>query len=73
MTTKSNWTIEKMVTESRALHVARSLFPDDYSDGGDCRAEHGREGEPCRICAARNEAWQARVNEVRAAMIKAFS
>lgn len=65
--------VERMVTVGRAERVARALFPGDYSDGGDCRTEHGREGQPCRICADRNAQWQARISEVRMAMIGAFS
>lgn len=65
-------TLERMVTEDRAALVARLLFASDYSDGGDCRDEVGRKGEPCNVCAERNRAWDARVAEVRAAMIEAF-
>lgn len=65
--------VERMVTVKRAEYVARSLFPYEFADGGDCRAEHGREGQSCRICADRNARWQDRVASVRDAMIKAFS
>ena len=65
------WTPLRMITRDRAESVARELFPGDFH-AGDCRAEHGREGQPCRICAALNEAWQARVQGVRNAMLTAF-
>lgn len=64
--------LERMVTEGRAVTVARKLFPEEYSDGSDCRNEFGRIGESCRICIAKNAAWDKRVAEVRAAMIEAF-
>lgn len=48
--------------------IARALFPDDYHDGTDCRAEVGREGEPCRHCAYQREEWLKRVASVKAAM-----
>ena len=66
------WTIDKMVTEKRARAIARRLFPDDYADGSDCRNEYGRRGEPCRVCAERNAAWQDRIAQVRAAVMDAF-
>lgn len=62
-----------MVTQGRAVRVASALFPDEVADGSDCRAEVGREGEPCRACAARNAAWADRVREVRRAMLEAFA
>lgn len=52
----------------RAEALARRLFPDDYHDGSDCRAEVGREGQPCRACAERAEAWQARLAQVRTSL-----
>jgi hypothetical protein len=62
-----------MITQGRAETAARRLFADEYSNGDDCRAEEGREGEPCRHCAKRWRNWCKRVTEVRAAMIEAFS
>jgi hypothetical protein len=67
-----SWHVGCMVTQDRAITAARLLFPDEVADGSDCRAEIGREGEPCRSCAARNAAWVARVREVRAALFCAF-
>lgn len=68
-----SWHVGCMVTQDRAIITARALFPDEVADGSDCRAEVGREGEPCRSCAARNTAWIERVREVRAAMFCAFA
>lgn len=48
--------------------IARALFPDDYHDGTDCRAEVGNEGAPCRHCAYRREEWLKRVASVKAAI-----
>lgn len=62
-----------VVSQGRAIVVAARLFPDEVADGSDCRAEVGREGSPCRACESRNAAWIARVREVRAAMMEAFS
>lgn len=61
-----------IISQRRAIMVARALFPDEIADGSDCRAEHGREGEPCRVCAENNQRWKDRVREVRAAMMEAF-
>ena len=55
----------------RAETIARALFPDDYHDGTDCRAEIGREGQPCNACASRRDAWASRVASVHAAITKA--
>lgn len=63
--------LDRMVTEQRAETVARALFPDDYHDGTDCRAEIGREGQPCSICAMQREAWLERVAKVREAVKEA--
>lgn len=68
-----SWHVGCMVTQDRAIRVARALYPDEVADGSDCRAEIGREGEPCRACAARNAEWVARVREVRKAMMEAFA
>ena len=38
-------------------HIALALFPDDFHDGSDCRAEMNREGKPCRVCADNRERW----------------
>jgi hypothetical protein len=62
-----------MVTQKRAIIVASALYADEVTDGTDCRAEIGREGEPCHACAYRNQQWQDRVRSVRAAMLKAFA
>lgn len=67
------WHVGLMVTQARAIAVASALYPFEFADGGDCRAEHGREGQPCSACAYRNEEWKTRVREVRAAMHKAFA
>lgn len=62
-----------MVTQGRAAKAAFLLFADQATDGSDCRAEIGREGEPCRVCAERNDQWAERVREVRLAMIETFA
>ena len=62
-----------VVSQARAAGAAARLFPDMVADGKDCRAEFGREGQPCRICAERNKAWAAKVTEVRRAMLAAFA
>lgn len=67
------WHVGCMVTQGRAIRVAASLFAEEVADGSDCKAEIGREGEPCRICAAKNEAWTERVRAVRRAMMEAFT
>ncbi|MDQ0317766.1 hypothetical protein [Amorphus orientalis] len=67
------WHPGLMVTRKRAARVAAKLFPTDMADGTDCRAEEGREGEPCRICEHNNEQWAQRVRQVRRAMLTAFS
>lgn len=61
-----------IISQRRAIMVARALFPDEIATGADCRAEIGREGEPCRACADNNAQWIHRVREVRAAMMEAF-
>lgn len=68
----ASWHVGCMVTQLRAISVATALFPAEVADGSDCKAEDGREGEPCRICAGRNEVWTQRVREVRKAMMDAF-
>lgn len=68
----AKWEKTDMVTIDRAAAVARRLFPDDVSTGQDCRAEAGREGEPCSICADRWASWRRRVIETRAALLEAF-
>lgn len=65
--------LERMVTIDRAESMACQLFPDEYHDGSDCKNEKGREGQPCNICASSREQWLNRVQQVRDAMIKAFS
>lgn len=67
------WQVGIMISQNRAIAVTKELFPDDIRDGSDCRAEIDREGEPCRICAQKNEEWADRVRQVRLVMIKAFS
>lgn len=54
-----------MTIKTEAL--ARLLFPDEYHEG-DCRAEVGREGQPCRLCAEANRQWAERVETVRHAV-----
>jgi hypothetical protein len=53
---KTPWHVGRVVTRRRAMIVAARLFPDDVTDGTDCKAEIGREGLPCRNCARAN-AW----------------
>lgn len=67
-----SWHVGCMITQSRAIAVTAALFPDEIADGSDCRAEVGREGEPCRLCDARNTQWTERVRQVRKAMMSAF-
>lgn len=64
------WHMGCMITQQRAIAVATILFPDEVADGSDCRNEYGREGQPCRACADRNEAWVQRVRQVRLAMME---
>lgn len=66
------WTIDKMITPGRVKAVALELFRDDFHEG-DCRNEYGREGQPCRVCAENNRRWQERLDQVRTAMVMAFS
>lgn len=66
------WHKGLMVTQSRAIAVATALFPSEVADGSDCRAQYDRVGEPCLVCADRNQAWINRVREVRAAIMAAF-
>jgi hypothetical protein len=61
-----------IISQRRAIVATRLLFPSDIADGGDCRAEHGREGESCRVCAENNLRWTERVRQVRTAMMEAF-
>jgi hypothetical protein len=63
---------EGIITEARAISVARALFPGDYHSGIDCRSQIGKKGEPCDICAGQIEYWNILVNNVREAMIEAF-
>lgn len=58
-----------IVSQGRAITVARALFPDEIADGADCGYFAPA---PCRHCADRNAAWTRRVREVRAAMLEAF-
>lgn len=44
--------------------LAELISPDDFHNGIDCRAEVGREGEPCSICASRARNWKAQVQRV---------
>lgn len=48
--------------------LTRRLFADDFHEG-DCRLEHGREGQPCRICEDKNKQWDDRLWEVYHALI----
>jgi hypothetical protein len=66
------WHVGLMVPQSRAITVAKRLFPDEIADGSDCLSEVGREGEPCRHCAHINSNWSERVRQVRLAMMEAF-
>lgn len=65
--------LNKIVTVKRAVTIAALLFPDEVADGKDCRAEVGREGEPCRLCAERNENWEKRVAQVRESVKRGFA
>ncbi|MCO5072091.1 MAG: hypothetical protein M9944_12875 [Rhizobiaceae bacterium] len=56
------------VTDEDVEKVARALFPDDIADGSDCHDEWGREGQPCSVCAGKNEWWQSRLKTVREAL-----
>src|SRR5688500_15774081 len=51
--------------------IARLLFPGAVHDGSDCRNEIGREGQPCRICAASAEEWANTIEKVKAALLAA--
>lgn len=68
----NSWHIGMMISQGRAISVARALFPDEETNGSDCKGEIAREGLPCNVCASRNQQWFNRVAEVRRAMIKAF-
>jgi hypothetical protein len=60
------------MTKDYAERVAELLWPEKATVlGMDCRAEIGREGEPCRICADANAAWLVRVERVRDALERA--
>lgn len=59
--------------DSRVAVIAAALFPDEVSDASDCLEEIGREGLPCRHCAARNEQWAFRLRQTRAAILAAFA
>ena len=48
--------------------IALALFSGNFHDGSDCRAEYGREGEPCRICADKRERWLQHLADVRKAV-----
>lgn len=62
-----------VVSQRRAIAVARALFPDEYkAEPTDCRNFVNKPGEPCPICADNNERWSNRVREVRKAMMEAF-
>jgi hypothetical protein len=61
-------TIEK----SDAVAVATLLFPNEVADDSDCRKEVGREGQPCMICAEKNEQWQRRIGETMDALRSVF-
>lgn len=50
-----------------AARVAAALFPEAVP-GPDCMAEVGREGQPCRICAAQAADFADKVEEVRVAL-----
>jgi len=54
------------------MTIAARLFPDDVADGSDCRAEIGRDGQPCRACAEKNRLWLRRIATTRIAMMRAF-
>lgn len=62
MSAPYKWTLDKMVTEGRAATVAAYLFPDEVIDSS-CS---------CRPCDKNRAAWQARITEVREAMLEAF-
>ena len=54
--------------QATAERVTHALFPDDFHDGTDCRAEVARIGEPCRVCADNLDRWRNRIREVTAAL-----
>jgi hypothetical protein len=61
-----------MIQEDYAERVAALLWPEKATVlGMDCRAEIGREGEPCRICAEADMLWRVRVERVRDALERA--
>lgn len=64
--------VGRIVTRRRAMVVAARLFPNDIANGSDCRAEIGREGEPCRACNDRNRQWLRRIAATRIAMMESF-
>ena len=52
------------LSRETAERIALRLYPDDFHDGHDCKAEHGREGQPCRVCADNRQTWLDRVAAV---------
>lgn len=66
------WHVGLLVSQSRAISVARRLFPGDVAEGADCRNGDAGHDKPCNFCAAANAQWFNRVREVRLAMIEAF-
>jgi len=60
------------MTKDYAERVAALIWPEKaFVLGMDCRAEIGREGEPCRICAEADTLWRVRVERVRDALERA--
>ena len=50
------------MTNEYAERVAALLWPEKaFVIGMDCRAEIGREGEACRICAEADALWRVRI------------
>ena len=65
--------MERIVTEKRAAVAARALFPADYKDDTNCRAESGREGKICTVCLDQRMEWLAKVADVREAIMAAMN
>jgi hypothetical protein len=61
------WHVGVMVTQARAIAVARALYPDEARDGYPCS-----DGPNCEVCLQLDHEWTQRVRAVRNAMMKAF-
>lgn len=56
------------LTQQQVIAIATRLFPDSVTDGSDCQAEIGREGQPCRACFEKNREWNDCLETVKAAI-----